>query len=226
MHHDRHLTEIEIEATYVLDEKGRFAGDQASRFALWKTREGNVSRFRDDQPDELIEEIQALVEQEPVTSDLRAGLVLQEEFERALTRWAPVEGVSRGLGYRYPEELGSYPSAIGVDRSNVHLGAETLPWLLEEVDEWQPCLAVVDDGKLVSVCQSVRISESAHVAGVQTVEGYRRRGYATAVSVQWGKAVRGLGLEPIYSTALENEASQGVARRAGLVLYNADHHFK
>ena len=226
MYEDCQLVEIEAEATYHLDENGRFTGAKASRFALWQTRSGNVRRFRNDQPDDLIEEIDAVFVQEPVIHDLRAGLTHLEEYKRIFSRWEPVRRVARGLGYRYPEKLTPFPDAVRVDQANVHLGAHTFPWLLEELEDCQPCLAVVDDGKFVSVCHSARISAMAHVAGVMTLEDYRRKGYATAVAVEWGIAVRELGLIPIYSTELDNEASQGVAARAGLLLYNADHHFK
>lgn len=226
MYDDRQLLEIELEATYQLDENGRFTDPKATRFFLGQTRSGNVRRFRNDQPDELIKEIDAIIAQEPVVSDLRAGLSHFEEYQRILSKWDPVRGVARGLGYRYPEKLTRFPDAVRVDQTNIHLAAHTFPWLLEEFDDWQPCLAVVDDGKFVSVCLSVRISAMAHVAGVNTLEDYRRKGYATAVAVEWGIAVRELGLIPIYSTELDNEASQGVATKAGLLLYNADHHFK
>lgn len=226
MYDDRQLVEIEVEATYRLDDNGLFTGPKASRFALWQTKDGNLARFRNDQPDELVKGIAALVEQEPVVSDLRVGLTHSEEYRRILNKWAPVKRVARGLGYKYPEKLTRFADAARVDKTNVHLATDTFPWLLEELEGCQPCLAVVNDERFVSVCRSVRISGKAHVAGVVTHEDYRKRGHATAVAVEWGMAVRELDRIPIYSTELENIASQRVAARAGLLLYNADHHFK
>ncbi len=222
---DFQLLEIEVEATYCLDDSGCFSDDEATRFFIGQTRCANLSRFRNDQPHELIVELEAVVEREPVVSDLRAGLTYLEEYKRILSKWGPMERVKNGLGYRYPQKLQRFPDVVRVGHDNVHLGTESFSWLLEEINDCQPCIAVVEDGKFVSVCHTVRISSKAHVAGVDTLDGYRRKGYATAVAVEWGIAVRELGSMPIYSTALDNIASQGVAAKAGLVLYNADHRF-
>ena len=69
-----------------------------------------------------------------------------------------------------------------VTEANVHLAANTFTWLLEEYKEYQPCVAVIEDDQFVSICHSPYISPKAHIAGVDTLEGYRRRGYATAVA--------------------------------------------
>ena len=65
---------------------------------------------------------------------------------------------------------------------------------------------------------------AAHEAGVDTLEAYRRRGYAASAVAAWALAVRALNLVPLYSTSRDNEASQGLARRLGLVQYGVDYH--
>jgi len=90
-----------------------------------------------------------------------------------------------------------------------------LPWC-------QPCVAIVADGRLASLCFSSRNTPIAAEAGVNTLEEFRGRGYAPAVVAAWGQAVRAEGRIPLYSTSWDNLASRSVARKLGLVLYGAD----
>jgi predicted GNAT family acetyltransferase len=96
--------------------------------------------------------------------------------------------------------------------------------MVPELNSWQPYLAIIEDSQAVAICRSVRVSSRAHEAGVNTLIGYRRRGYATAVVAAWALAVRALNRIPLYSTSWNNVASQGVARRLGLVQYGVDYH--
>ena len=223
---DYRLLENEVEATNQVDEDGHFKSDRSPRLFLGQTRDGNVRRFRYDLPHEVIRELEDVIDKEPIVTDLSRGLTYFEKYKRILGKHEPVQQVSMGLGYRYPEKLQRFPDVVRVNQDHVHMAAETFLWLLEEFNGCLPCVAVVDDGRFVSLCHSPYISPKAHIAGVETLEGYRLRGYATAVVVEWGAAVRELGRIPIYSTGLDNLASQGVARKAGLILYNADHHFR
>ena len=96
--------------------------------------------------------------------------------------------------------------------------------MVPELDSGWPWLAVVQDSQAVSICQSVRSSWRAHEAGVDTLETYRQRGYAVSAVAAWALAVRELDLVPLYSTSWENLASQGLARRLGLIQYGVDYH--
>ena len=74
------------------------------------------------------------------------------------------------------------------------------------------------------MCCSARMSQLAAEAGVEPLAGFRGRGYAVAVVAAWARVVAPTGRTPFYSTAWDNVASRGVARRLGLRLYGVDFH--
>jgi predicted GNAT family acetyltransferase len=73
----------------------------------------------------------------------------------------------------------------------------------------------------VSVCFSSRIGPLSMAAGVFTLLEHRGRGYAAIATAAWGAAVRMTGRIPVYGTSWDNLASQGVARRLGLIMHGA-----
>ena len=133
----------------------------------------------------------------------------------------PLQRVGVSLVYRFPEDIRPRRPLVEITSANLKLVADIFP----DLDIDPPCLAVVEDGRAVSVCQTVGSTSVAHVAGVDTMEAYRRRGYAADTVAGWGSAVMNLGRLPLFSTWLGNVASQGVARKVGLRLYGAIHHF-
>ncbi len=52
-------------------------------------------------------------------------------------------------------------------------------------------------------------------------EDSQHRGHGTAVVAGWAAAVQRLGRVPLYGTSWDNVASQGVARKLGLVCFGA-----
>ena len=55
-----------------------------------------------------------------------------------------------------------------------------------------------------------------------TSPGRRDLGAYALVVAAWAHAIRAEGRTPLYSTSWDNAASQGVARKLGLVIYGTD----
>jgi predicted GNAT family acetyltransferase len=101
-----------------------------------------------------------------------------------------------------------------------------MAWDLDEAarefERREPYMAVIENGAAVSLGHSSRLTDQAAEAGVETVDAYRGRGYASAVVAGWARTIRATGRIPLYSTSWNNLASQGVARKLRLVQYGTD----
>jgi len=227
------LMETQVEVLFRLDAAGRLRHvnepeqPEAPRFFLGRTRDGNVWRYRYDLPIELARDLDRIVAVEPVATAFDGGSPAIADKVIALLRMlAPVRDVWRGLAYAFPdtESILHLRPAVAVTARNAALLQGDFTRLRASLDAIQPCLAVVKDGMAVSVCHAVRRSGRAAEAGLETLEAYRGKGYAAAATAAWAAVVHGMGLRPLYSTSWDNKASQGVARRLGLVQYGEDWH--
>lgn len=128
--------------------------------------------------------------------------------------------MSNGIAYHFSQnETRSKRSLIRVTQENAELLRGGFEKLLEELAAWQPFVALVADGKAVSVCRSVRITAEAHEAGVETLPEYRGKRFAQDVTAEWARLVRSRGAIGLYSTDLDNLSSQAVARELNLKCY-------
>ncbi|MBB6733895.1 GNAT family N-acetyltransferase [Cohnella sp. CBP 2801] len=218
--------ELHVEALFTHDRRLRLrdvnepwpGAAPAARFFLGRTVEGTaICRFRHDVPDLLVEQMEERVADETV--DYREK---PKHFEAYLSL-LQAEQFTMGPCYLVPAELTPTMQTVRVTRENVtELSRGGFEWLVSEIDYAQPCIALVRDGRAVSVCRSVRIAPRAHEAGLDTLERYRGNGYAAEVVAGWAAAVRETGCLPLYSTSWDNRASRSVARKANLVLYGAN----
>ena len=227
---DAELMRVRFEADYVHDGRGRMLRSNspdafpAPRLLLGRTASGNVYRFGHHMPDALAHRLAAIIERGPVASDLRTPPAGLDALRAELAAHAPIEREGSGPAYRYPDALLRSQDVIPVSATeNAGVARDTFSWVLDPA--WQPCFAVVRDGVAVSVCCSSRVGRQAAEAGVETLPDFRGRGYAVAVTTAWGDAIRSMGLIPLYSTSWDNLASQGVARRVGLIMFGADMHW-
>lgn len=197
----------------------------APRLFLGFTQTGHLWRFRADMPELLVEELETLCANEPVGGELSDLPRQAEEYVRLLETHAPVGKLWTGPAYyftQYPEP--SSPVLVITETNAERWLRDGFEELLEELPGFQPFVAIVKDGRAVSVCRSVRITAEAHEAGVETLPDFRRKGYAKDAASGWARLVRSMGALPLYSTSWENTASQAVAKKLNLVQYGADFH--
>jgi len=226
---DRELMDAQAEALFVHDEDGRIVrtnepgGTSAPRFFLGRTCDGNVWRLRNDLPARLAREMAATASKEPVTTDLRSAPVYYERYCDLLRVQREIRSIYAGPAYVFPAEITLPGKVVRIRAANSVLlqrgfGAAAA----EQFEARAPCVAVVEEGMAVSICFCSRITPRVAEAGVETLEPYRRRGFAARAVAGWALAVQARGRLPLYSTSWENRASQAVAEKLGLRLYGVD----
>ena len=219
------------QALFTHDDRGRLRlvnepdGAEAPRFFLGRTAAGNIWRFRFNLPEGLAEQLEAVCLEEPTAADLRQGPAHFNEYLSLLETHSPVQKFETGPAYVFPDSV-ARPSreAVTVTRENRDVLSAGLEEWIPDVPHRRPFLAILHEGRAVSVCCSVRITSEAHEAGVETLDAYRGRGYGADVVAQWAHEVRNMGRTPLYSTSWENVSSQRVAKRLGLRQYGVDFH--
>jgi hypothetical protein len=219
-----------IATLYRCDDRDRilainyFEGGTAPRFHLMRTAYGNIARYRVDVPDDLVAKLERICEREPVVDPPTRQPALINEFVAALGVRRADEGEWSGPAYMIDHDVTPLVPPIAIHDGHAHLLRGKLEEWLPDVANCQPLMAVIVDGRAVSLCASVRISAAVHCAGVETLPQYRRRGYAVSAVAGWARAVRALGAMPFYSTSWDNVASQAVAARLGARLAGVDFH--
>lgn len=224
---DLELAQIELEALFVQDMNGKLLNINeptptrpAPRFFLIRTRSGCLWRARHDVPIDLATELGRLAFDEPLRADLVETPRYAAKYTELLEQHAPVTRVDTGLAYYLPES--DLPQqATMITAENISLVEASFPWLVHELAAWAPVAATVVDQQAVTLCFSSRISARAAAAGIETIAGYRGRGYATTAGLGWAAAVRASGRLPFYDTSWRNYASQAVVRKLGGIHYAA-----
>jgi len=222
--------ELHVEALFTHDADGRLlrvnesGGGPAPRFFLGLTSDGLVVHFRND----VAAQVRSALER--AASSLRAGPhaarrpIDPEPFRAVLARASPVERTWLGPAFAFPDALPITPAVARVTDRNAECLSALLGGWVADVPVCQPMVALVVGRRAVSVCCSVRKTEHAHEAGVETATSMRGRGYAALVVAAWARAVREHGCVPMYSTSWQNEASRSVARKLDLVPFGSDLH--
>ena len=221
---------MHVEALFTHDTRGRMrhvnepGGAVAPLFFLGLTAGGNEWRFRHDVSDALLKELEALCLNEAVGDDMTLPPHGSTPYVDVLAQDAPIQNLWTGPAYHFPDELPTAGETVLVTVENVDVLRPHFEDWLEDVSDCQPFMALLQDGRAVSICCSVRITAEVHEAGVETPQDFRGRGYARQVVASWANAVFRIGPIPLYSTSWENAASRAVAEKLGLVRYGADLH--
>jgi GNAT superfamily N-acetyltransferase len=200
---NQELMRLHVEALFTHDAEGHLVGVNepsgalAPRFFIGITDDGVVCRFRYD---------------------------LGAELRNELARFAPVKKTETGPAFGFPLGLPATADTVLVTEENAHILDPFLREWIPDVPLCRPMIVLAIDGRAVAICCSVRRTNMAHEAGVETAAPYRGHGYAGQVVAAWARAVRDRGRVPLYSTSWTNEASRAVARKLALIHFGSDLH--
>jgi RimJ/RimL family protein N-acetyltransferase len=220
------LMRLHVDALFTRDAHGDLLrvnepnGAAAPRFFLGQTTEGLFLRFRADVSEETRRELADAASLE-VLNDLPAT---PETYQEILGNTAAVEKTWSGPVFSFPEALPVGDETIVITDDSAHYLRPHLAAWLGDVHSCAPLVALVIDDAAVAICGSVRITDHACEAGVETTAAARGRGYAGKVVSAWARAIRAAGKTPLYSTSWENNASRAVARKLGLTQFGTDLH--
>jgi hypothetical protein len=228
------LMRLHVETLYVLDAQGRLlrenepSGGRAPRLFLGRTGAGHELRFRADVDADLVAELTDISEVSRRGPDATANLAnptCADALVQTLAARAPVDRIWTGPAYAsHAAAPARFDDVVAIDARNAELLEGGLEAWLPDVPHRQPFLAVIEHGRAIALCASVRITDAAHEAGVETVSSDRRRGHASRAAAAWIAAVRALGATPLYSTHRDNAASRALAHRLGLRQFGVDFH--
>jgi hypothetical protein len=225
---DYDLMEIHIAALFRCDAQGRMLVNNepdplpAPRFFLGRTAHSNFWRFRYDLPDGLVDQLDELCQSEPVCTDFTQKPVHYGAIRDRLQTHGPLGEEYRGPAYWIPKDRPPMANTVMISARNIGLVQQSFGFSDPIPAPRLPIIAVVENGRAVAVCFSSRTTPQASEAGVETLEEFRGKGYATAAVSAWAAAVRQAGRLPLYSTTWDNHASQAVARKLGMVCYGED----
>jgi RimJ/RimL family protein N-acetyltransferase len=220
------LMRLHVEALFTHDARGDLLrvnepnGAPAPRFFLGQTNEGLVLRFRGDVGEETRRDLADAASLE-ILNDLPTT---PETYQEILASTAPIEKTWSGPAFSFPDSLPAGDEAILITERDAHYLNAHFPSWLGDIRACAPMMALIIDGEAVALCASVRITDRACEAGVETTPAARGRGYAGKVVAAWARAVRASGKTPLYSTSWHNDASRSVARKLGLTQFGTDLH--
>lgn len=227
---DLELLRLHAAALFTDTEGGRIRtvnepnGRSAPRFYLGRTRVGSLTRFRSDVPDDLASALLRLSLEEPTDVELAHMPQSLGRYQDLLESHSPIRGTWAGPAYSVPVATTPHVEPEETTGSSSNLLRGGLEDWIGYLRRGHPFKVATEDGRVVAVCTSVRVTAAAHEAGVQVLRKYQRRGHGANVVARWANAVRSRGAIPMYSTSWDNVASLRLAARLGLSMFGVDYH--
>jgi hypothetical protein len=208
-----------IETMFTTDDRGRLTGHAPHLYVL-RTPELVICRCHADLDDKVATTLEGL----SARSRDRPSEWAREyaDYLGVLSSVAPLKSMRAGPLYGFPDLLAFEGTCISIVESNADLLRGGLDEWLRDVAVGLPMMAMVADGRAVSICTSVIASTTVHCAGVETLPDYRKRGLGVKVVAGWARTVQASGATPFYGTTFDNIASQRVAGRLGLTIVGAE----
>ncbi len=133
-----------------------------------------------------------------------------------LTGWAaPALATIHRLSTRAPEDAPPDSGVVVLTPPDGEL-VSRLPADMRREAPYATAMAVrLAEGSPVSVCQATAVTETFWDAGVETAEGHRRRGYASACFRTLAAYMAAAGKEPVWGAEEGNRGSMELARKLG-----------
>ena len=195
----------------------------APRFFMGRTQEGNLWRFRQELPDNLVNALADICQREPAANSLAKPPQYRADIRAILENHAPITKEYRGPAFSIPDPIQPAANILTITKDNAYLLKKYFSWAYPyKMDSNlgnSPITAAVHKGNAVAICFCSRLSSWAAEAGVETVAAYRNQGFGSAVVTGWASEIQQRGLIALYSTSWENKASQRIAAKIGMVQY-------
>jgi len=225
---DHELLRLQVQALFRHDAAGRITSTnepepaEAPRLFVGWSSGANLWRIRADVPADVVAQVDRLLERGPPLVDVGAVATVQLELVALLAATAPMTSVFAGPSWYVPAGIPTPRRARALTVDDVPALHPNFPYLSQHLERLSPCVGAIEDGVVIAVCSSVRITASACEAGLHTIEAARGRGHGPDAVAVWAAAVHATGRIPLYSTSWENAASRRVAAKLGLVQYAAN----
>jgi len=219
---DDDLLQLEVETSYVLDARRRLVqrnernGAAGESFLVARTATSVRWWIGADVSETLARELDRLGASEPVTTDRHTPPRCRDEVVELLAG----QGRERhGPSWIAPAGMSDDERAVPIDERNARLLADGFDDLIGEIGDLQPCFAVLDKGRAVSVCFSSRVGKHGCAAGANTLAEFRGRGLVGIAVSAWATEVQRTNRVAFYGTSWDNLASQRVATKLGMRLF-------